>query len=54
MHEVGSIVKKVLKCISGHGLCGLSKLSIRSIVATAIFFPSAVVFANLFRLVGVN
>lgn len=41
-------------CTSGHGLCGVSKLSLRSIVATATFFPSALVFANIFRFLGVN
>ena len=35
-------------CTSGHMLCGISRLSARSIVATAIFFSVAVVTANLF------
>ena len=30
-------------CTSGHGVCGLSRLSPRSIVATAIFMAAAVV-----------
>ena len=28
-------------CTSGHGVCGLSRLSIRSLVATAIFMTTA-------------
>ncbi|WWD17744.1 hypothetical protein CI109_102185 [Kwoniella shandongensis] len=34
-------------CTSGHMLCGLSRLSPRSIVATGVFFTSAVITANL-------
>jgi uncharacterized protein len=30
-------------CTSGHGLCGLSLLSRRSVVATAVFFGVAMV-----------
>ena len=30
-------------CTSGHGICGISRLSIRSIVATFIFVVSGVV-----------
>jgi uncharacterized protein len=35
-------------CTSGHGVCGLSRLSLRSVVATAIFMATAVatVFAT--------
>ncbi|GAM36880.1 YeeE/YedE family integral membrane protein [Talaromyces pinophilus] len=33
-------------CTSGHMLCGLSRLSGRSLIATAIFFTSALVAAN--------
>jgi len=32
-------------CTSGHGLCGLSLLRKRSIVAVSLFFPSAVITA---------
>ncbi|WVO12913.1 hypothetical protein L204_100521 [Cryptococcus depauperatus] len=35
-------------CTSGHMLCGLSRLSPRSIIATAVFFATAVVTTNLF------
>jgi uncharacterized membrane protein YedE/YeeE len=30
-------------CTSGHGICGLARLSTRSIVAVAIFFGVAIV-----------
>ncbi len=33
-------------CTSGHGVCGLSRLSLRSVVATAIFMAAA--FATVF------
>lgn len=33
-------------CTSGHMLCGLSRLSPRSLIATAIFFTTAVLTAN--------
>jgi uncharacterized membrane protein YedE/YeeE len=34
-------------CTSGHGLCGTSRLSKRSIVATAVFFGVGVVTATI-------
>ena len=34
-------------CTSGHMLCGLSRLSPRSLIATSIFFITALVTANL-------
>ena len=34
-------------CTSGHGLCGTSRLSKRSIIATAVFFGVGVVTATL-------
>lgn len=36
-------------CTSGHGICGLSRLSQRSIVSTVIFMAVAVVTVFLFR-----
>jgi uncharacterized membrane protein YedE/YeeE len=30
-------------CTSGHGICGLSRLSLRSMVATGVFMGTAVV-----------
>ncbi|KAG2420824.1 hypothetical protein HFD88_000438 [Aspergillus terreus] len=34
-------------CTSGHMLCGISRLSSRSLIATAIFFTTALLTANL-------
>ena len=39
-------------CTSGHGVCGLSRLSARSVVATAIFVGSGMVTVALLRLAG--
>jgi len=36
-------------CTSGHGVCGISRLSIRSIVATLVFILSGVVAVQLFK-----
>jgi hypothetical protein len=36
-------------CTSGHGVCGLSRLSIRSLVATATFMATAIVTVFLVR-----
>jgi hypothetical protein len=36
-------------CTSGHGVCGIARLSPRSIVATAIFMAIAVVVVTLTR-----
>ncbi|MBE9548741.1 MAG: YeeE/YedE family protein [Proteobacteria bacterium] len=36
-------------CTSGHGVCGLARLSRRSIVATAIFFSFSVISLYLGR-----
>ncbi len=36
-------------CTSGHGVCGLARLSIRSITATAIFMTTAMVVVFLTR-----
>ena len=41
-------------CTSGHGVCGLARLSPRSIVATALFMATAVVTSFLLRhLIGI-
>ena len=40
-------------CTSGHGVCGISRLSPRSLVATATFIASGVVAVAFFRAVGV-
>ncbi len=34
-------------CTSGHGLCGLARLSIRSFVAVGVFLTSAIGIATL-------
>jgi len=36
-------------CTSGHGICGIARLSARSIVATAIFMASAIVIVAIMR-----
>lgn len=41
-------------CTSGHGVCGLSRLSLRSLVATALFMTSAFVTVALMRLGGLS
>ncbi|KTD20987.1 transporter component [Legionella lansingensis] len=39
-------------CTSGHGVCGIARLSPRSIAATVIFILSAMITVYLFRHVG--
>lgn len=39
-------------CTSGHGVCGVSRLSPRSIAATATFIASGVLTVWLFRVLG--
>lgn len=36
-------------CTSGHGICGITRLSRRSIVATASFFAAALAISTLFK-----
>lgn len=36
-------------CTSGHGVCGISRLSLRSIVATLVFIASGVAAVQLFK-----
>ena len=36
-------------CTSGHGVCGIARLSARSIVATAIFMGTAIVVVAIVR-----
>ncbi len=38
-------------CTSGHGVCGLARLSLRSLVAVAIFFGVAIVTVAITRIV---
>ncbi|CAP91874.1 UPF0394 membrane protein [Penicillium chrysogenum] len=44
---VGWGTKNGRGCTSGHMLCGLSRLSPRSLIATAVFFTTALLTANL-------
>ena len=39
-------------CTSGHGVCGLSRLSVRSLVATVTFMATAIVTVFLVRHLG--
>ena len=38
-------------CTSGHGVCGLARLSVRSLVAVAVFFGVAIATVALTRIV---
>ncbi|OXV06475.1 hypothetical protein Egran_05760 [Elaphomyces granulatus] len=49
---VGWGTKNGKGCTSGHMLCGLSRLSPRSLIATSLFFSTAVVTANVMQLVS--
>jgi hypothetical protein len=39
-------------CTSGHGVCGISRLSPRSITSTAVFISVGVIVATLFRILN--
>lgn len=40
-------------CTSGHGVCGISRLSPRSLIATGVFIAAGVLAVILFRNLGV-
>ena len=40
-------------CTSGHGVCGISRFSIRSVIATCVFIGAGVLSVALFRILGV-
>jgi uncharacterized membrane protein YedE/YeeE len=40
-------------CTSGHGVCGISRMSIRSIVSTVTFIAAGVAAVALFRQLGI-
>lgn len=40
-------------CTSGHGVCGLSRLSIRSFIATVAFMAAGVASVTVMRVLGV-
>lgn len=39
-------------CTSGHGVCGISRMSVRSIVATITFIGAGVIAVTLVRFLG--
>lgn len=39
-------------CTSGHGVCGVSRLSLRSIIATATFIGAGVITVAIIRISG--
>ena len=41
-------------CTSGHGVCGIARFSLRSIVSTCIFMAAGIVTVALVRLSGVT
>ena len=41
-------------CTSGHGVIGISRFSIRSIIATILFILSATITVFIFKLTGLN
>jgi uncharacterized membrane protein YedE/YeeE len=41
-------------CTSGHGVCGLSRLSLRSLVATVTFMATGIATVTVMRLMGVG
>ena len=41
-------------CTSGHGVCGIARLSWRSMAATAVFMTTAVVTAMVVHLLGLR
>lgn len=49
---VGFGVRMGNGCTSGHGVCGLSRMSRRSVVATVAFMGSGMVTASLVQLLG--
>ncbi len=36
-------------CTSGHGICGISRMSVRSLVATAVFIGAGILSVLLFK-----
>jgi uncharacterized membrane protein YedE/YeeE len=39
-------------CTSGHGICGISRLSTRSILATVMFMGTAIATVAIVRVLG--
>ncbi|HEY8270227.1 MAG TPA: YeeE/YedE family protein [Pseudobdellovibrionaceae bacterium] len=40
-------------CTSGHGVCGISRMSLRSLTATVVFILAGIVSVAIFRKLGV-
>ena len=51
---VGLGTKMSSGCTSGHGICGVSRLSIRSIVATITFIISGIFTVYILQLYGIH
>ena len=41
-------------CTSGHGVCGISRFSVRSILATILFMLSAIITVFIIKLIGIS
>ncbi|GAB5486880.1 MAG: YeeE/YedE family protein [Parasphingorhabdus sp.] len=41
-------------CTSGHGVCGMSRFSIRSLIATPVFIGAGIATVVLMRVIGVT
>ena len=41
-------------CTSGHGVCGMSRFSIRSLVATPVFISAGIATVALMRAIGIT
>jgi uncharacterized membrane protein YedE/YeeE len=39
-------------CTSGHGVCGISRMSVRSLVATITFIGAGVIAVLIFKKLG--
>ncbi len=51
---VGIGVKLGSGCTSGHGVCGIGRLSLRSLLATCLFMFAAIVTVAVIRLAGIS
>lgn len=51
---VGIGTRLGLGCTSGHGICGISRLSLRSVFATCLFIASGMATVYLVQLLGGN
>ena len=40
-------------CTSGHGVCGISRMSVRSLLATIVFMAAGIVAVVIFKKLGV-